>query len=229
MFVPSTPSAPSDLENCPTPAATPRKAAAGIVVTEIATPTPMLARVSTASIPATPAAQRHDDRLRADVLLGGEPDLVDVEFVRQQVEQVEQPRDRRGEDARHAEPHQQRDQPTANQTRAAQDQARAGRGDREQVGRHRHRADDQDLILFDHAKRGDHPGDRHEHEIAHRRPRVQARLPEQVGPDERDRFLRGRRRVDRVEAQQRDVLVRDPQLAEQLERRVGGRGAQVRR
>ena len=32
-------------------------AAAGIVVTEMATPTPMLARVSTASMPATPAAK----------------------------------------------------------------------------------------------------------------------------------------------------------------------------
>ena len=35
--------------------ATPRYAAAGIVVTEIATPTPELARVSSASMPATPA------------------------------------------------------------------------------------------------------------------------------------------------------------------------------
>src|SRR5262249_39406330 len=39
-LVASTLSAPSDFESSPTPAATPRKAAAGMVVTEIATPTP---------------------------------------------------------------------------------------------------------------------------------------------------------------------------------------------
>ena len=55
-FALSTPRAPNASRVSPSPAATPRYAAAGIVVTETATPTPELALVSSASIPATPAA-----------------------------------------------------------------------------------------------------------------------------------------------------------------------------
>ena len=57
MLTPSTASAPSAFDSSPTPAATPRYADAGIVVTEIATPTAELALVSSARIPATPAAK----------------------------------------------------------------------------------------------------------------------------------------------------------------------------
>src|SRR6476646_6120922 len=53
-FAPRTASPDSDVRSCPMPSATPRYADAGIVVTEIATPTAELARVSTASMPATP-------------------------------------------------------------------------------------------------------------------------------------------------------------------------------
>src|SRR3954462_4011575 len=55
-FAPSTASAESELENLPSPIATPKNAAAGIVVTEMAPPIAEPARVSTASIPPTPAA-----------------------------------------------------------------------------------------------------------------------------------------------------------------------------
>src|SRR5262249_59467302 len=51
-LVASTLSAPSDFESSPTPAATPGKAAAGLDVTENATATPMLARVSTPALQA---------------------------------------------------------------------------------------------------------------------------------------------------------------------------------
>jgi len=56
-FAPSTPTAPADLSNSPRPAATPMYETAGIVVTEMATPTPDAARVSSASIPAMPATR----------------------------------------------------------------------------------------------------------------------------------------------------------------------------
>src|SRR5947209_2678891 len=56
MLTPNTASAPSAFASSPTPTATPKYADAGMVVTEIATPTAELALVSSASIPATPAA-----------------------------------------------------------------------------------------------------------------------------------------------------------------------------
>ena len=45
-------------------------------------------------------------------------------------------------------------------------QADAGGGDRERVGTHRHRADDQDRVRLDHAEGRDHSRDDHEGEIA---------------------------------------------------------------
>ena len=227
MLAPSTLSAPSDFENSPMPAATPRKAAAGIVVTEIATPTPMLARVSTASIPATPAASATRIVSASTCCWEASPISWIANSCGQQVEQVEESGDRRGEQARHGEADQQRDEPLADQPPSAQHQARAGRGDGEQVRRHRHRSDDQDLVLVDHPECRDHSGDGHEHEIADGRPCVDARLSEQVGPDEGDRFVGGRRGADRVEPQQRDVLGRNPESTDHLERSVGGRRADV--
>jgi hypothetical protein len=56
-FTPSKPKAPPAVPALPSPAATPRYAAAGMVVTETATPTVELARVSSASMPATPATK----------------------------------------------------------------------------------------------------------------------------------------------------------------------------
>ena len=52
----STSTAPNAAEPLPVATATPMNAVAGIVVTEIATPTPALALVSNARIAATPAA-----------------------------------------------------------------------------------------------------------------------------------------------------------------------------
>src|SRR5690348_7778291 len=60
MLTPSTASAPSAFDSSPMPAATPRYADAGIVVTEIATPTAELALVSSARIPATPSGECDD-------------------------------------------------------------------------------------------------------------------------------------------------------------------------
>ena len=54
-LMPRTARAPTALSLSPSPAATPRYAEAGIVVTEIATPTAELARLSSASMPAMPA------------------------------------------------------------------------------------------------------------------------------------------------------------------------------
>ena len=56
-FTASTSSAPTATAHCSSPAPTPMKAAAGTVVTEMATPTAKLARDSKASMPATPAAR----------------------------------------------------------------------------------------------------------------------------------------------------------------------------
>ncbi len=56
-FTPSTSRALTATDHCSSPAPTPMNAAAGTVVTEMATPTAKLALVSKASMPATPAAR----------------------------------------------------------------------------------------------------------------------------------------------------------------------------
>ena len=55
-LTPSTPAAPHETLTSPSPSETPKSAEAGMVVTEIATPTAAAARVSKESIAATPAA-----------------------------------------------------------------------------------------------------------------------------------------------------------------------------
>jgi hypothetical protein len=55
-FRPSTAAAPQESLTSPSPSETPKRAEAGIVVTEIPTPTAAAARVSKESIAATPAA-----------------------------------------------------------------------------------------------------------------------------------------------------------------------------
>jgi hypothetical protein len=60
-----------------------------LVVTEIATPTPMLARVSTARHPRDPGRERDRDCLGFDVLLRCEADLVDGKAGGKQVEQIQ--------------------------------------------------------------------------------------------------------------------------------------------
>ena len=99
--------------------------------------------------------------------------------------------------------------------------ADAGRGQRQQVGAHRHRADDQDGVDLNHAKPRDHAGRHHEDEIARDRPSVGPGLPEHVCPDQARHRVAGSDRPDLVEPGERDVLSLQPSTQQVLQDRVG--------
>ena len=158
-FAPSTPRAPNASLVSPSPVATPRYAAAGIVVTETATPTPELALVSSASIPATPAASA--TTIVSLFTLARLPSTVEsmLKLDWDAVERVlRQRRHRRGSGCeRHAD--HQRPEGAAGKAEAPVNQPDADRRDRQEIGADRHRADDQDHVVLDHAVAGDHTCD----------------------------------------------------------------------
>ena len=82
----------------------------------------------------------------------------------------------------HRQPEQQRGQRPHRQIAVATDDADPDRRDRQQVGAHGHRADDEDGVELEHAVAGDDAGGEHEHEVAPKRACVVPGGRKDVGP-----------------------------------------------
>ena len=90
-------------------------------------------------------------------------------------------------------------------------------GDGQEVGADRHRADDQDRVVVDHAVTGDHAGDEHECQVARERPRVRPRRAEDLGPHQARLGRPPGERADHLRPRQGDVGVGHPLTAERLQ------------
>jgi len=171
-----------------------------MVVTEIATPTAELARVSSASMATSPATSATSTvELLTEIrpasgpaptlkLPGSQPSPSSAA--------VSSPATRQARPSPANSVHSAAEQPAA-----PQHERDAHRGDRQQIRAHRHRPDDQDPVAVDHAVGRDHTGRCHEQQVAGQRARVLAGLPEQIGPDDQV-VLADRTRLDRLEPQQ---------------------------
>ena len=226
-FSESTPSPCAAPATLPNASATPMNDAAGIVVTEIATPTAALPRVSYASIPATPAAVA----MMTLVMLSDRSDPMNVTFghdgTLSPADRDEDQRHRSRGEGCHRHPGRQAQEAASEQARASAGQAHARCDDRQQVGSHRHRANDQDGVPVEDSHRGDDPGHRHQGEVAGRGPTADARLGDEIRPDEtviwasclladRDRGMPDQRRIGgqphRIELRQDHVGVNGIEL-----------------
>src|SRR5215218_4938395 len=161
----STARAPVAWRASPSPSAIPKYAAAGIVVTEIATPTPALARVSIASVPATPAKSATTIVSSLTSAMPRRTVSWMVGARRQEVELVLKQREQSGADPRDGKPRDERQGRAQGELEVAADHADGYRRDRQGVRTDRHRADDQYRIAIDDAIAPDDPGNGHEREV----------------------------------------------------------------
>ena len=154
----------------PSAAATPMLAAAGIVVTEISTPTraPDLAEVSE-STPAAPAsAATITVKWSGFEMNCGERVAVLGEPVRDQAGRVEQKREQEARPDRERKADQERGQRAPDQVAALLDDGDAEPGERPELRPDDHRADDQDQRVGEDPHRGDQGRQDHEREEARR-------------------------------------------------------------
>ena len=99
----------------------------------------------------------------------------------------------------------------AGEAKTTIDQADAHCGDREQVGTDRHRADDEDLAVQDHAEARDHACREHEREIAGDRPGVARGQTEHVLPDQARLARLAARPAQDLHTHQRELRFRHAQ------------------
>ena len=112
----------------------------------------------------------------------------------------------------------------AREAKTTIDQANAHCGDRKQVGADRHRADDEDLAVQEHAEARDHACRDHEREVAGDRPGVARGQAEHVFPDQARLARPAARPADDLHAHQRDLRFRHAQptqVSQQLVDRPG--------
>ena len=184
-LVPSTPSAPT-LSPLGSPSEHPMYAAAGIVVTEMATPTAAPAGGLVGQHPGHPGGQGDEHAARLDRRQRWPEHRVgELEVV------VDAPRIRNMTVAAAAEntatpsPTTSVERGAAGERPASLDEPDGGGGDRQEVGAERHRPDDQDRRPVEHPDAGDDTRRGHEQQVDQRRPGVLAGSPGDLGPDRR--------------------------------------------
>ena len=206
------------------PAATPAMAAAGMVVTEIATPTAAPARLSNASTPATPAARATPivptPTLAKDAMkplarstLGRIP-RKSRNSTTPKAASVARPRPRISVVA-----------PRRTRLQRPATMPDARRDERHEVRAHGHRADDEDGVVDDDPVAGDDAGDEHEPEVAGDDPRLHASRAQDVRPHQ-DRCGRhpSAGRLDPHSPREPDFVRGDAERLQALQDLLGGAG-----
>ena len=205
MFVTSTPSPPIASGTSPSAAAIPRYAAAGIVVTEIATPDAGACARLEREHAGDAREERDSDGLPPDRVEAVQERVVDREVVRQHTERVLQRGGYRCREPGGRHPGAQGDERPAEQPGVMGHDGDARGGDRQQVWAHRHGADDEDRAGVEHAVARDDARDDHQRQVPPHEPGIRAREADDVRPDESRIGVARHAETDLLHAGQHDV------------------------